>query len=74
MKRFACFVEVTTNERALLLESRAMTVTAVVLVTALAALFLAAGVRGESGLTYALLLGLAEATHLISLAVLNRRS
>jgi hypothetical protein len=62
------------DERTLLLESRAMTVTAVVLVTALAALFLAEGLRGESGLTYALLLVLAEATHLISLAVLNRRS
>jgi hypothetical protein len=62
------------DERTLLLEYQATTVTAVVLAVALAGLFLAAGARGESGLVYGLLLLLAEATHLISLAVLNRRS
>ena len=49
-------------------------VTAVVLIAALACLFLAAGIRGESGVVYGVLLLLAEATHLGALAVLNRRS
>lgn len=61
------------DERTLALETQAMTITAVVLVVVLAGLFLAAGVRGESGLTYAILLLLAEATHFGALAVLNRR-
>jgi hypothetical protein len=62
------------DERALTLEYRAMTFVALVLVVALAGLFLAAGVRGESGVTYAVLLLLAETTHVVALAVLNRRS
>jgi protein-S-isoprenylcysteine O-methyltransferase Ste14 len=62
------------DERTFTLEYQAMTITAVVLVVALAGLFLAAGVRGESGVTYAALLILAELTHLGALAVLNRMS
>ena len=62
------------DERALELELKAMTYTALVLVVSLAGLFLAAGVRGESGLVYGVLLLLAEVTHLGALAVLNRRS
>ena len=61
------------DERTLALESQAMTVTALVLVVALAGLFLAAGIRGESGITYGALLVLAEATHLAALAILNRK-
>jgi hypothetical protein len=61
------------DERTLALESQAMTITAFVLVVALAGLFLAAGVRGESGVTYAALLILAEVVHIGALAVLNRR-
>jgi hypothetical protein len=52
----------------------AMTAMGLVLVTALAALFLAAGIRGENGLVYGALLVLAEVSHLAALAVLNRRS
>lgn len=62
------------DERTLLLEHKAMTFVALVLVVALAGLFLAAGVRGDSGLVYGLLLVLAEATHVAALAVLGRRS
>jgi len=62
------------DERALELESRAMTFTALVLNVALVGLFLAAGIRGENGLVYGALLLLAEATHLVALAVLNRKS
>lgn len=62
------------DERALALESRAMSVTLTVVVVALAVLFLAAGIRGESGLVYAVLLLLAEVAHVGALAVLNRRS
>lgn len=62
------------DERAVALEYRATAAMGMVLVLALAGLFLAAGVRGESGVTYALLLLLAEATHLVALAALNRRS
>ena len=62
------------DERTLALEFQASAVTAVVLIAALACLFLAAGIRGESGLVYGVLLLLAEATHLGALAVLNRRS
>jgi hypothetical protein len=62
------------DERTLALEYRAGTATAMVLVVALAVLFLAAGVRGESGVTYAVLLLLAEATRVVAFAVLNRRS
>lgn len=45
-----------------------------VLLIALAGLFLVTAARGENPLVYGLLLLLAEATHLVSLAVLNRRS
>ena len=62
------------DERSLALEAQATAMTAVVLVAALAVLFLAAGARGESGVTYGVLLLLAEATHVGALAVLNRRS
>ena len=61
------------DERTLALEAQAMTLTTVVLTVALVGLFLAAGVRGESGLVYGALLILAEATHFAALAVLNRR-
>lgn len=61
------------DERTLALESQAMTLTALVLIVALAGLFLAAGIRGESGVTYAALLIVAEVTHLVALAVLNRK-
>lgn len=62
------------DERTLLLEYKATTAMGLVLVTALAALFLAAGIRGENGLVYGALLVLAELTHVTALAVLNRRS
>jgi len=62
------------DERALALEYQAMTVTTVVITIALVGLFLAAGMRGESGVVYAVLLLVLETTHLVSLAVLNRRS
>jgi hypothetical protein len=61
------------DERALTLEYQATAIVAVVLVVALTGLFLAAGVRGESGVTYAALLLLAEATHVAALAYFNRR-
>ena len=61
------------DERTLMLESQAMTITALVLVVAVGGLFLAAGVRGESGIAYGALLILAEVTHLASLAILNRK-
>ena len=64
----------TDDERTLALEYQATTATALVLIVALAGLFLAAGVRGESGVVYAVLLLLAEVTHLGALAILNRRS
>ena len=56
------------------LELRAMSLTLTVVVLALAGLFLASGIRGESGLVYAVLLLVTEATHIVSLAILNRRS
>lgn len=62
------------DERTRLLEYKAGTAMGFVLVLALVALFFAAGIRGESGLLYGLLLLLAEATRLVVLAVLNRRS
>lgn len=62
------------DERTLVLDSKAMTVTALVLTIALVGLFLAAGLRGESGVTYGALLILAEVTHIGALAVLNRRN
>lgn len=62
------------DERTLMLEYRATTATAIVLVVALVALFLAAGIRGENGVVYGGLLLLAEATHLTVLVVLNRKS
>jgi hypothetical protein len=62
------------DERTLLLEYQATTVSAIVLIGALTGLFLAAGIRGESGLVYGALLLLAEAAHLTALFVLNRKS
>jgi len=62
------------DERAMALELRAMSLTLTVVVLALAGLFLASGIRGESGLVYAVLLLVTEATHIASLAILNRRS
>ena len=62
------------DERTRLLEYKAGTAMGFVVVLALVALFLAAGIRGESGLVYGVLLLLAEATRLVSLVVLNRRS
>ena len=62
------------DERAIALELQATTLTAVVLIVALAGLFLVTAARGESPLVYGLLLLAAEVTHLGALAVLNRRS
>jgi hypothetical protein len=62
------------DERTMVLEYKAMTAVALVLVVALAGLFLAAGVRGESGLVYGALLITAEVVHVAGLALLNRRS
>jgi hypothetical protein len=62
------------DERALELELRATTATGSVLIVSLAVLFLVTAARGESPLVYGLLLLLAETTHLVALAVLNRRS
>jgi hypothetical protein len=62
------------DERAFQLETQATTLTAVVLIVALALLFLVTAARGENPLVYGLLLLLAETTHLGALAVLNRRS
>lgn len=62
------------DERSRLLEYKAGTAMGFVVMLALVMLFLAAGIRGESGLVYGLLLLLAEATRLVSLVVLNRRS
>jgi hypothetical protein len=62
------------DERALALETRATMLTGVVLIAALAVLFLVTAARGENPLVYGLLLLLAETTHLVALAVLNRRS
>lgn len=62
------------DERTLTLELHATTLTAVVLIVALAALFLVTAAQGESPLVYGLLLLLAEVTHLGALAILNRRS
>jgi hypothetical protein len=61
------------DERAVALENQALTITSLVLTVALVALFLASGIRGESGLVFGLLLLLAEGTHVVALAVLNRR-
>lgn len=61
------------DERTLALEYQAMTVTALVMGVALAGLFLAAGLRGESGVTYGVLLILAEVTHVCAFAALNRK-
>jgi hypothetical protein len=61
------------DERARQLEYQAMTAVALVLTVGLAGLFLVEGIRGESGLVYGVLLIAAETTHLVALAVLNRR-
>jgi hypothetical protein len=62
------------DERAMALELRATTLTAGVLIVALAVLFLVTAARGENPIIYGLLLLLAEVTHHGALAVLNRRS
>jgi predicted MFS family arabinose efflux permease len=62
------------DERAQAIEYQAMTAVALVLTVALAGLFLASGIRGESGLVYGLLLLTAELVHVTAVAVLNRRS
>ncbi|HEY7706111.1 MAG TPA: hypothetical protein VH968_02945 [Gaiellaceae bacterium] len=62
------------DERSLALEQQATMLTGIVLIVALAALFLVTAARGESPLVYGLLLLLAETTHLGALALLNRRS
>ena len=62
------------DERTRLLEYQATTAMGVVLVAALVGLFLAAGIRGENGLVYGGLLLLAEAVHVVALAVLSRKS
>ena len=62
------------DERARLLDYKATSAMGIVLVVALAGLFFAAAVRGETGLVYGVLLLLGEATRLTALTVLNRRS
>ena len=62
------------DERTRLLEYKAGTVMGFMLVFALVGLFYAAAIRGESGLVYGVLLLLAEATRLVALMVLNRKS
>ncbi len=62
------------DERARLLDYKATSAMGIVLVVALAGLFFVAGIRGENGLDYGVLLVLGEATRLIALAVLNRKS
>ncbi len=61
------------DERVVALEHQALTITSLVLAVALVGLFLASAIRGESGLVFGLLLLLAEVTHFVALAVLNRR-
>jgi hypothetical protein len=60
------------DERAVLIAYQAATITAIVWAVALTGLFLAAGIRGESGLAYGILLLVGEAVHLGALAALNR--
>lgn len=62
------------DERTRLLDYQATSAMGLVLVVALAGLFFADAIRGESGLVYGVLLLLGEATRLTTLAVLNRRS
>ncbi len=62
------------DERTRLLEYQAGSAMGMVLVVALVGLFFADAVRGETGLVYGVLLLLAEATRLVTLTVLNRRS
>lgn len=62
------------DERTFALETQATMLTAIVLIVALAFLFLVTAARGDNPLVYGLLLLLAETTHLGALAVLNRRS
>ncbi|MBA2383868.1 MAG: hypothetical protein H0V68_04290 [Actinobacteria bacterium] len=62
------------DERTMLLEYKATTAMGLVLIVALVGLFLAAGIRGENGLVYGVLLLVAEVTHLTALFVLNRKS
>lgn len=62
------------DERTRLLEYKATSAMGIVLVAVLVGLFFAAGLRGENGLVYGVLLLLAEAVHLVALAVLSRKS
>lgn len=62
------------DERTLALELQATMLTAIVLIIAVAGLFLITAARGENPIVYGVLLLLAEATHLGALAILNRRS
>ena len=62
------------DERGVELETRASMLTAAVLSIGLAGLFLVTAARGDNPLVYGLLLLLAETTHLVALAVLNRQS
>ncbi len=62
------------DERTMLLEYKATTGMGLVLIVALVGLFLEAGIRGENGLVYGVLLLVAEVTHLTALFVLNRKS
>lgn len=61
------------DERTRTLDYQATTVMGVVLAVALATLFLASAVRGESGLVYGALLLLGETSRLTTLVVLARR-
>ncbi len=62
------------DERTRGLEHRATSAMGMVLVATLAVLFLASGIRGDSGLVYGLLLLVAETTRLAALAILSRRN
>lgn len=62
------------DERTRLLDYKATSAMGLVLLVALGGLFFASAIRGETGLVYGVLLLLAEATRLITLAVLNRKS
>jgi hypothetical protein len=61
------------DERWLAIETQATMITGHVVTGALAVLFLVTAARGDNPLVYGVLLLLAEATHLVALAVLNRK-
>ena len=62
------------DERTLAIEFKASTFALGAVTLALAGLFLAEALSGETGLVYGLLLLLVEGAHFFALAVLNRRS